>query len=174
MPQRGTLVLRIRGFSHPSWIFPTMILKLSQSANKLKYLMKNVIKLLIVRPKIEKPLIWDRKLFFDIRSQQFPDVNFTIFTFFKNNFVTWQAFKEICCEAWPSCSDKKPRKKNISPRKCPFPSHNLGKVIFLSNWLVQSGHFYSRTNRFLIWTNVEMKVFEPKCLTKFGSCRNLN
>ena len=82
LPESGT-------FTTPPWIFPTMILKLSQSANKLKRTTRHVTKLVTVQPKIEKPLTWNQKFFSDIRSWQFSDVNFTIFLFFKMIFVTW-------------------------------------------------------------------------------------
>ena len=71
-----------------------MILKLPHPTKKLKDMTRNVIKLLIVRPKIKNLLSWDKKFFSDIRGQQLSDVKFPIFIFFSNDFVTWETFKK--------------------------------------------------------------------------------
>ena len=166
MPQRKTSAPRIRDFSHPSWIIPTMILQLSQSAKKLKDMTRHVIKLLIVQPKIENLLFWDKK-FFLLRAafrREFPDSYF-----FSSDFVTWLSSEEIYFEPWSCCFSKKEREK-ISLTKSPFASDNLGRYFFAKLDCSKSAIFIQKPiGSSFIWTNFEKRFFLPVFWTKFGS-----
>ena len=108
-----------------------MILKLSQSANKLNYITKHVIELLIVQPNIEKPLTWDQTFFLILEadSWQLSDVNFTIFDFFKwfcHMIILWRHF------LWSMVMLllQKEIKASISLTNYSLSSQSIGKVLF--------------------------------------------
>ena len=161
MLQRRTSAVRIRNFPFPFWIFPTMILKLSQSAKKLKGIMRYVMKWPIVQSKIENTLCWDKKVSFsDVRSYQLSDVNFPIFVFFSKNFSSRDNFlKTFILKLGHMAFGKKHNSKHFSNGSVHFPAITWGRHVFVTHLTAPNPPFLFKDQQVLHWDAFRDAVF---------------